>query len=337
MNRELRGLLAEAGYARALDADVWRGILVIRNAGAVPPPAGVPPESGQKDFKLLLLDRGGRATHFARCGASADHLFRRENGILAALCAHPALARTIPHTRSACSRSIRLQLTAYIPGRSFADIVRRQSAAQWARSASEILETSEAMTRCAEEVLPDLRAAGDTVPLADEAASRLELLAGAGIPAPILDALRTALGSVPPLRRRLQHGDLWAGNVLRFKGSWWLIDFAEFGHAQVPMYDVFLFVHFTWLMLDVAAVRDDWADASRHVVRAAAGRMGLSPRDVAASMIYYLVHMAAYRLRHGAHYVDRAPFLRAILSAAESLLAGTCLESLALPWEHGTA
>ena len=324
MNGELRSLLAEAGYERAMEPDAWSSAVVLRNYGAVPPVSGLPPDTFLRNFKLLLLDR---------CGPAADGGFERESRLLEALSAAPALSRTVPHTRGACSPRLRLQLTDFVPGRSFANMVRSQDPASWARSACEIFEVSEAVTRCAEELLPGLLEQGDQVDLVDAAAPRLEVLGAAGIPAPYIEALRAAFSSVPPLRRRLQHGDLWPANALRYNGSWWLIDFADFGNAQVPMYDVFLFVHQTWRMLNLGTSADQWTAASRHVVTASADRLGLGPRQVAAAMTYYLVHLAAYRLGHGSDYVERAPFLLGVLRIAEALRDGSALEALPLPWE----
>src|SRR3989442_6506944 len=45
-----------------------------------------------------------------------------------------------------------------------------------------------------------------------------------------------------PLGRRLQHGDLFPGNIIRWAGSWWLVDLARYGWCQVPMFDAYHFV-----------------------------------------------------------------------------------------------
>ena len=74
MNRELRALLATAGYARALEPDSWSSAIVMKNYGAVPSPPDLPSESPHRGFKLLLLDGTGRATHLAHVGASTDPL-----------------------------------------------------------------------------------------------------------------------------------------------------------------------------------------------------------------------------------------------------------------------
>ncbi len=333
MNAELRGLLAAAGYTRALEAGEWASAIVYKNFGAVPPPPDLPPESAQRDFKLLLLDGKGRATHLAHVGASADPLLEREASILATLSAQAALSRTVPFTRTVCSERLRLLLTTYLPGRAYATIMRRQGADAWGRAVSEILQVSEAVTRCAEEVLPALLEGGDQVSVAEAAAPRLQILGDAGFPAPHIDILRRSFESVPPLRRRIQHGDLWPANVLRHAGSWWLIDFAEFGHAQVPLYDAFLLVHHSWLMRGPGAAAQDWVGASRRVVTEAAGRLALSAQEVGAAMAYYLVHLSAYRLRHGVWRRIRAHFLRDLSRVAEGLEAGAPLAALPFPWE----
>src|SRR5207302_4928326 len=141
---------------------------------------------------------------------------------------------------------------------------------------------------------PRLMHGGSKVTLLEEAAPPLAHLKNAGVEPEYIRAVEQALGAVAPVSRRLQHGDLWPGNVLQRPNGWALIDFAEFGHAQVPMYDVFHMLQSNpgrsvgptsqaWLQVGVGAVEDRWTKASRDVVAASARRLGLSDIQVAAT------------------------------------------------------
>ncbi len=333
MNAELRRLLTEAGFEGALDPDTWSRAVVIRNFGAVPPVQGLPADTFLRHFKLLLLDRRGRPTHFARCGAADDSAFERETRALEELSADPALAHFVPRTRGAASETIRVQVSAFVPGPSFASMVDIRDPKTWERAAVEIVAVAETVGRRAEALLPELVAEGPQVQLATAAAPKLEALAAAGVPSTYIGALRSAFESVPPLRRALQHGDLWPANVIRHAGSWWLIDFAEFANAQVPMYDVFLFVDHTWHMLGPGAAAHEWREASQRVMATVAERLRLGPIEVGGAAAYYLVHLSEQRLHHGSGHVDRAPFMRGVLRLAELLLDGCALEDLPFRWE----
>ncbi len=330
---ELHALLAEAGYQRALEPDAWTSIVVLRNYGAVPPVPALPPDTFLRHFKLLLLDRRGRPTHFARCGSPADSSFEAETRRLEALSADPAMARIVPRTRGAASPTLRVQVSEFVPGPSFASMVSVRDPAAWIRAAGQILEIAEAVGRRAEELLPELVAEGPRVDLAVAAAPKLEVLAAAGVPPSYLEALRAAFASVRPLRRQLQHGDLWPANVIRHNGSWWLIDYAEFASAQVPMYDVFLFTDHTLGLLRQNADASDWLLSSQRVVALSARRLNLEPAEVAAAAVYYLVHLSEQRLHHGNAHENRASFLRGVLRVAELLQDGCALEELPFPWE----
>ena len=333
MNGELRRLLAEAGYEVSSAEDGWRGVILLRNYGAVPPVRGLPDNTFLRDFKLLLLDRRGRPTHFAHCGSPTDASLERRTRLLEKLSSEPALAGIIPRTRGACSALLRVQLSAFVPGPPYARLVRAGDPASWAHWTSQILEVADSVGRRAGQLMPELLHGDGRLRIVDAISPKLDVLRAAGVPAPYLTALLAALDTVPLVTRHLQHGDLWPANVIRHDGTWWLIDFAEFGDAQVPLYDMFLYVHQTWRMLGLQAADEAWTVASQRIVAASAERSGLGPREVGGAMIYYLAHLSEQRLHHGSGLPDRAPFLAGVLRVAEALHSGCPIENLPLPWE----
>jgi phosphotransferase family enzyme len=339
MNRELRDLLSAAGYERARSPDAWSGMIVVNNFGSVPIPPGLSTEFAQKGFKLLLLDEQGQPAYFARCGASSDHALEREGMVLEALCGDPTLAGVVPATRVVASARLRILVNDYLSGRTYESLAARQPPDAWVRTSGDILALSERVALCAAHAVPDLLRGGPEVDLLEEARPRLGRLADAGVDAGALAAVERVLGHAGPLARRLQHGDLWAGNVIRYRGGWALIDFAEFGEAQVPMYDVFHMLQSNpgrrrgptsqaWLQVGLGAVEDKWTDASRRVVNASAARLGLTTPEVAATLVYYLVHISAYRLREGVPREYGEVFIRELRRVADQLQRGVPLERL---------
>jgi phosphotransferase family enzyme len=339
MNRELQDLLVEAGYTEASSPDAWTRIIVMNNYGSVPRPSGISGEFAQKGFKLLLLGADGRPSHFARCGAANDHALERECRLLETLCRASGLSRIIPESHCVSSPVVRVQLNSYVPGPTYERFVARQSARDWTRCIGEILDARGQVSSRAGELFPDLLAGGPIVAPLEEAMPHFNRLREAGIEPNYLTVLEDALGAVPPLPRVLQHGDLWPANVIRYEGSWWLIDFAEFGHVQVPLYDAFHLLEsnpgrrdprnrHAWLTLGNGAIEDEWTDASRAVVSAAAKATALDLDQVGAALVYYLVHLSAYRLREGVPREFGENYIRELRRVAMQLQRDPSLERL---------
>ena len=340
MNAELLGLLKEAGYSGADDADLDSRVVVVHNQGSVPRPKDLPADFAQSGFKLLLLGRNGRPTHFARCGSVDDRALEREGRLLEVLCRSPRLARMVPATTGVTSGAIRVLLTAFIPGRLYDDYVHTQGPGAWARDVADIMSVRWTISDEASRILPQLLGGGATVRPVEEAHSRLAVLRNAGIEARDLRVLEDTLAKGGELPRVLQHGDLWPGNVIRHQGSWWLIDFAEFAEVQVPMYDVFHMLQsnpgrqsartqHAWLTLGPGALDDRWSEAARTIVHRHAAQRGYTPFQVGAALVYYLVHLSAYRLRDGVPREYSEAYVRELLRVATELRQGSPAERLA--------
>ena len=338
MNRELQRLLAQAGIPTALDPRLWSRVLVVNNYGSVPLARGISPEFAQKGFKLIVLDRQGRPTHFVRCGAAIDATLEREGSILEVLGSQPELADIVPQSRSACSERLRVVLTSYKAGVPYSRFVRAQRVAKWANTVQEIIANCTKVTERAETLLPTLLRGAEQVSLFEEAVPSLRRLQTAGWDDGVVEKLGSALREVEPLPRRMQHGDLWPANVIAGSGVWWLIDFAEFGQVQVPMYDVFHMIGHcpgsgdgVRFILGAGTRQDEWTAAAQAVVRHWGERFGLSPRKVGAALLFYLIHVSAYRLRAGVAAEYSTPFLRDLRTAADAILSGVALSRLILP------
>lgn len=323
MNAGLRAVLAEAGWEGAEDEHAWRRAIVLNNGGAVPRMPGVGDEFAQKGFKLLLLDATGRPILFAQCADAADALMEQECRILCALSRAPELRRMIPEARTAVSGSLRVLMTKFVRGTRLDHLESRQRPSDWAATVHRVLETAETTGRVARAVLPALcYGRQEMVELKEEVEPDLASLRDAGLPVLALSVLESALGAAPPLPRILQHGDLWSNNVIIDGSSCWLIDFAEFGHVHVPMYDVcHLLAQSRRADFQVSAPRgkSSLARLSQAIVRSQAVRNGLSSEQLSGAVLYYVVHLAAYRTRAGVLSEFRMPYISEVLRVADSI------------------
>lgn len=339
MNDTLRRLLIQAGHATASSERAWANIVVLNNFGGIPVPSGLPADSSREGFKLLLVDERGAPTGFVTCGREDDPAFESQTRIIEALSALPELSRVLPRTRGAAGGGLRIQLAAYVPGTPYLAISEGQSPDEWAQSVVEILDVAELAARHAADMKPPRSERGA---LAGAAAPLLARLQQAGFPTPYLEVLDRVFRAIQPLPRRLQHGDLWPANVIRYKDSWWLIDFAEFGNVDVPMYDVWHMSRHTGPAVRATSratrplsgttgVNDAWTSAVRQVIASRADALGLSVEEVAATKLYYLLHMAWYRLRHGVNEMFREQHVHELLLAAESLSTGASVDRVLTP------
>lgn len=317
MHHVLRELLEQTGVPESTLKD-WANVMMLRNFGLIPDAAGTPNYSSLKGFKLLLLRRGGRPTFFVRCASADDEIFRRECAVISRLSHHPELARMIPRTTSAELAGLRIQVMHFVSGRSFEQIGWSMSPSSWERAAFEILDNAERISSTASVLLRDLFGPRQVVALADAMAARIAFLERQGFLTSHTTAIRAALEAVVPLPRRLQHGDLWPGNIIRANNAWWYLDFAEFGLIDVPLCDV-------WHLLRHAPRTSNrrWNSACTNALERQARRLGLSDVQVAGTRLCYLIFAATHRLRHGVAGAFAEAFVRELMLGASALDAGT--------------
>ncbi len=300
MNRDLRQALLAVGWEGASDPWMWRRVVLVLNYGRVPPPPG---GSGY-GFKLLLLDRTGRPEWFARCGWADRFSMKREADLLAVLRADPFGATHVPESRVLAGDPLFVQVSRYLGDVTYASFIASRTASAWSQDAREIVTVAARLMSIARRDSEPLRDA----PSQDRRASWLDAdfttLANAGLPSTLLQRLRLLSEPSLALPAELQHGDLWPANVLRADDRWWLIDFAECGIVWSPLYDLLHLLSTAppaagalWYALPEGTNRDPWLIERHRLLREASVARGLTEEQLAACLLFYLVHLTAYRLR----------------------------------------
>jgi hypothetical protein len=108
--------------------------------------------------------------------------------------------------------------------------------------------------------------------------------------------------------------------VLFRRGAVCLIDLGEFGRVQVPMFDAFHLLSDSrhWaLRPSSAAVKGRPADPATAIVREYAAHLGLDAAQSVAAYFYYLMSLAAFRLRPGVNPAFRDPCIRDLIEVVE--------------------
>lgn len=331
MNDELLRLLTLLGVEGLESRDAWRRLVMVLNDGSVPARPGVPPVG----FKLLLLDERGAPEWFARCSWTTRAEMLRETAVLETL-THDALCRRhIPEVRTAHTERIFVQLTRHLGVQAYSGAIQSLAPPAWTRDVLEIASLTRRMMAQAEQLLPALRTQRTVDDRQRAIAADLARVEAAGLGAIPLQALREALESVRGVPFLLQHGDLWPGNVLRQHDRWWIIDFAECGAVWVPLYDVLHMLHMApkqarqlWYATAPAGRPDAWTTARRAIAHRLAAEQGLSPCQLGACLVFYLVHLCAYRLRPGVPRQWSAPLLQVLDRVGGALASGVALDAL---------
>ena len=146
--------------------------------------------------------------------------------------------------------------------------------------------------------------------------------------------LERALAAGHDAPARLQHGDLWPPNVLVDRGHWYVLDLELFGRIRVPLYDL---LHMLHICSDVRRPggrtgrpwieRISTGDASEAaplaLIRRIATRQGLSPVAMFATVVYYVVDIAARVKARGAWTADWREYVAQVERLADLIADGT--------------
>ena len=275
-----------------------------------------------RGFDTVILGRSGRPQYYCKYRPADDEAFARASHLAEWLSAHPSLAGNVPWTRCARGGTIQLQISAYVTGKPYQRLVATSDISRWISTADEVLRLGERVTAAAAEVRGD---APNAVPidLAAASAPALASLSAAALRPKCCDALERILARGGALTSQAQHGDLWPGNLLQTRDSWWLLDYELLGEIRAPLYDAFHLVRTScrlrgarpgsWIAFLLTDAPD--ATAARHILGRAIGRLRLSPDQIAAALAYYLIDFAA-RLHRRAGASD---YWRPVVADAERL------------------
>lgn len=330
MNLELLRLLADLSVEGFDSAVAWRRVVMMHNIEYVRSDS----IEDSKGFKLLLLDNKGAPAWFGRCACAETTTLRRETEILEML-SRASLGSHVPEVRAGAAQSIYVQLTRHLGECTYQRRIDRVAAGRWGLDVREILTLTEQLMKEACCRVSFLR---DPPALATRQAgmsSDLKTLALAGLMREELTQIERALEVTETLPSVLQHGDLWPRNVLRAKERWWIIDYAECGSVWVPAYDLYHMLSncggagtAPWFPVANGENGDQWSQMRMELICWFTQRHGLSSRDMGAALVYYLSHLAAYRLRLGAPAAYRDYLLKDLVRVAKVLAGGGCLDQL---------
>ena len=274
---------------------------MVVNYGQVPRRVTEP----DRGFKLLLLDERGRTQWFGRCAWASLPAMRREVDVLLQLREDPFAARHIPETRVTNRPPLFLQVSRYLGDVSYGRTYDTLAPAEWGNDVREIEALSQRLMQTATERVPILSESPGITQREWVLEGDLRTLRDSGFDRALVRMLERAVMPAANATAELQHGDLWPANVLRAEGRWWLIDFAECGVVWTPLYDLFHLISTPparatrrWYgeQLDRS---DAWTVARFGALKDAAIPRGLDVTTVGSCLVYYLLHLTAYRMRPG--------------------------------------
>lgn len=316
MNRELHDLLGALGLPDAASSHLWRRVIMVNNYGSIPERSPEAAARGGGGFQLLCLDRKGRSTHYAKCRLLSDPAFERECTVLEALGSEADVRELVLPARVGATGHLRMHLSPYLREPRYDRVIVDESPEEWQRSAEEIIQVAARICDRVAASVPSLAPEGKEIDLSRAVGKVLERLERSGLDRSNLTGFQDALEGVR-LPARIQHGDLWPGNVLRKEDGWRLLDFERFGVVQVPLFDVFHFLWGSawkigkgeigpWLPLQRPDETAPWKRASQDIIRAQADRVSLGPKQVGAALIYSVLETLAHRRRPGlpAHFSE---------------------------------
>jgi hypothetical protein len=327
MNAELANLLVEAGVDGRLD---WREIVTLYNYAPIPaPPLQVDISGWMRGFNLVVL-RKGRPETFVKCRPASDAVLDRESAIRIALAGDRPGKLSISPVRQARSARIAVQVSPFLRGPTYGQIVATQKSEQYVQTLASVLQSAAELAAVAQRDCELLKQPTPTVSvpaLANDALAEVASLASldAAQQAALAEVVLEA-GEVPSIP---QHGDFWWQNLIMVDEQLYAIDFDSYGDIRVPLFDDLT------LMVTTMAVRaggtvegltrltsaEPEARGCHRILAERARVDGVALSKLDGLLVYYLANMAATVHRRGG-LAFSGPHIAAARYAAERLARG---------------
>jgi hypothetical protein len=322
----------------------WDDMIVMDNVSRVPSPIAAEGDFlWNRGFKVLLLNSDGAPAYICKCRPSSDQFLAHETEIRTKLSKEPSLHRVIPWTRGVKVDQIQLQLSRYVEGKLYQDLVVRLSMDEWVASVKSVLDAS-FLACSAYERLERPTLHGQRLNPWAAAEPFIGDLRSAGMRPDLLKTVEDFLRNASPFRPMVQHGDLWPRNVIYDGANWWLLDFEYIGDTLIPMYDVYQLLR-TCVLLRLsgggARREPNWFDsmtrgdalavAVRDLIRHAAERLGVDGEQAMVRLVNYLVEVTARLLRRRVPLVFRQSFVLEVERVATTLQSGVDLRTVFWP------
>jgi tRNA A-37 threonylcarbamoyl transferase component Bud32 len=290
-------------------------VVLLRNVGTARGSEGIPDDHiTSRGFNLLLMDARGVPRYYAKCRSVRNARHTREAEILQVLQADVTAGSHLPSAFVVDAEAIRAIVMGYLPG---PDLEFSLSAMGWNARVKSLVEV--------------LR-------LVDQATCRIERMGLVGVPSSVeykIDdddelllreltgddrrILQESLNVAASLKPRLQHGDLTARNVRMKDGRPVVLDYEACGDSVLPLADAWNLVRNLPRSGRWGIGRPDWWNGpASAVVRAESERLGMTKKDLGATLVTCL-WLSAKTLRHRG--LDWRPYMRDLSSvfANESL------------------
>lgn len=324
---------------RTVGAFAWDQIIVVENIGRIPAPVSIAGDFlWNRGFKALLVDRAGAPIYLCKCRGSGDLCLQRETEVRARLCTEDRLQRVIPWTSGTRDHEIQLQISRYIDGSLYQDLVPRLTLPKFVESIRSILEGA----HLACDMYEDLAGGIVDSPLQpwEIAEPFVHDLAASGVSVTVLWTIEEFLRQAPPFQPKIQHGDLWPRNIIHDGQSWWLLDFEYVGETLVPLYDVYQLLRTCVLLrgrnsfgagptwFDCMSSNDPVARAAREVVRTTSSSLEINEDQAVGNLVCYLVEITGRLLRRRAPAVFCRSFVSELEQVGAALKAGTDLKTV---------
>jgi hypothetical protein len=280
----------------------WSRFVMVYNVSRIP--RGGPRRHGagvaHRGFNLILLDERGNPSHYVKCRPAGDPRLQRETRIMAALHAHPELAKIVPDAWYRTSERLAVHVCPYVDGDNLESNVSKYSVRAWEQAATQILIAADRVAERAPSLCADIEMPAADLDLHTATAADLQRIVQLGLSPDDAAVISRALSVAGRAKPHAQHGDLWPANIVDTPSGWQILDFEDYGLVQIPLFDAIHFVRSAPMPRDgkswfdvMNAPDTEWTHASRRVLRAAAQRQGLELDVVTAALAYYLVSMTA--------------------------------------------